>query len=74
MEHQAETINGLSRQLKLATVQCRIEIVRHKLHECKACTPESRQLLNKLLSLAQQRNRMHTAADVLRIDLEKESA
>jgi len=74
MKNQASDINTLSRQLKLAAVQCRIEVVRHQLHECKACTPESRQLLNKLLSLVQQRNRMHTAADVLRIDLEKESA
>ena len=71
MEHQTETINVLSRQLKLAAVQCRIEVVRHQIDQCQPGTHESRQLFNKLLSLVRQRNRMHTAADVLRIERER---
>ena len=71
MEHQTETINGLSRQLKLAAVQCRIEVVRHKLHECKACTPESRQLMHKLVSLVRQRNSLRTAGEERQIERER---
>jgi len=71
MENQASDIYTLSHHLKLASVQCRIEVVRHQIDQCQSCTPESRQLLNKLLSLVQQRNRMHTAADVLRIERER---
>jgi len=71
MENQASDINTLSRQLKLAAVQCRIEVVRHQLHECKACTPESRQLMHKLVSLVRQRNSLRTPGESLQIERER---
>ena len=71
MENQAPDIKTLSRQLKLAAVQCRIEVVRHQIDQCQPGNHESRQLFNKLLSLVRLRNRMHTAADVLRIERER---
>ena len=71
MENQKETINTLSRQLKLAAVQCRIEVVRYQLHECKACTTESRQLMHKLVSLVRQRNSLRTPGESLQIERER---
>jgi len=71
MKNQASDINTLSRQLKLAAVQSQIDVVRHQLHECKACTPESRQLMHKLVSLVRQRNSLRTPSESLQIERER---
>jgi len=71
MKNQASDINTLSRQLKLAAVQSQIDVVRHQLYECKACTPESRQLMHKLVSLVRQRNSLRTPSESLQIERER---
>jgi len=71
MKNQASDINTLSHELKLAAVQSRIDLVRHQLHDCKACTPESRQLMENLVSLVRHRNLLRTASESLQIERER---
>jgi hypothetical protein len=71
MTNITSDINTLSHELNLAAAQSQINVVRHQLHECKACTPESRQLMEKLVSLVRHRNSLRTASESLQIERER---
>lgn len=61
----------LARQAKLALLKWRIELVRSRIEKCQSCTPESRALMQKLITLVQSRNNLHTPADVREIERER---
>lgn len=62
------TTQDLARKAKINLLQWRIERVRNQLDQCQSCTPESRNLMLKLVTLVQRRNNLHTPADVQQIE------
>jgi hypothetical protein len=58
----------LARHGKINLLNWRIQRVRSQLDQCEACTPESRMLMLKLVTLVQRRNSLHTPADVAAIE------
>ena len=71
MNDQNIISNSLALRIKLASLRHRINRVRERLDTCTACTPESRDLMFQLVHLVQQRNDLHTPADVYRIERER---
>lgn len=58
----------LARQAKIRLLQWRIERTRSQLDKCEPHSTESRKLLLKLITLVQQRNNLHTPAEVNAIE------
>ena len=58
----------LARQAKKNILQWRINRVRGQIDKVQPSTPESRNLMLKLIRLVQQRNNLYTPADVAEIE------
>ncbi len=60
--------SNIKRKAKINLLQWRIKCVQRRLDKCPPCTPESRSLMLKVITLIQRRNNLHTPADVAEIE------
>ncbi len=63
--------SNIKRKAKINLLQWRIKCVQRRLDKCPPCTPESRALLYKFVTLIQTRNNLHTPAEVDGIEKER---
>lgn len=65
------TPQDLKRLALIEILQWRIGCIRARLEKCQACTPKSRSLMLKLVTLVQRRNDLRAPADVAEIEKER---